>query len=209
LTHPDLFAPPLQKQEEIALEDGATLRIERGFIDAVEGNALLRKFTETLPWEISKVKVFGKTHPIPRLNAWLGAPGAVMTYSKTRFDPHPFTTEIEDLRQRLVAECGTSFNSVLCNLYRDGHDKMGYHSDDERELGDAPLIASLSFGATRKFVLKHKSREVPRIEIPLSHGDLLIMGGQCQRFYKHALPKSVRVKNPRINLTFRQISLSS
>ena len=115
-------------------------------------------------------------------------------------------SEAAALRQRLERACGATFNSVLANLYRDGHDAMGWHSDDEPELGPAPVIASLSLGAQRRFVFRPKApRGPPVLDLELPHGSLLRMAGATQRLYQHALPRMARVQSPRINLTFRRI----
>ena len=141
----------------------------------------------------------------PRLSCWIGDPDAVYTYSHTRFEPQPWTPALRELRDSLSQACGEVYNSVLCNLYRDGHDAMGWHSDSEPELGDAPVIASLSFGATRRFRLRHKrdSARVPKST--LQSGSLLLMAGATQNHYRHDLPRTARECGARINLTFRRI----
>ncbi|HHW4683543.1 MAG TPA: alpha-ketoglutarate-dependent dioxygenase AlkB family protein, partial [Xylella sp.] len=112
---------------------------------------------------------------------------------------------MESLRVCLEDETGAAFNSVLLNRYRDGRDAMGWHSDDESELGEEPLIASLSLGDSRRFVFRHRSERHLRAECVLSHGDLLLMGGMTQRYYQHALPRTAKPVGERINLTFRRI----
>jgi alkylated DNA repair dioxygenase AlkB len=115
---------------------------------------------------------------------------------------------MRELRTRLEKASGGSFNSVLLNLYRDGVDSMGWHSDDEPELGERPVIASVSLGATRRFRLRHKTRaDLEPVVVDLEHGSLLIMKGETQRFWKHQLPKSRRVSEPRLNLTFRRVCI--
>ena len=115
------------------------------------------------------------------------------------------TAIVLELRDLLFAQCGKSYNSVLCNLYRDGHDSMGWHSDDEPELGAEPVIASLSFGALRRFQLRHRHDSSQRLTLDLPSGSLLIMAGRTQQDYRHALPKTARQVGARINLTFRRI----
>ena len=122
-----------------------------------------------------------------------------------RFDPLPWTRTIAKLRDDLAALVGVRFNSVLANLYRDGRDSVGWHSDDEPELGATPVIASLSFGATRTFRLRSRATRESALSIELAHGSLLVMAGDTQRLYQHALPKRAGVMRPRINLTFRRI----
>ncbi|MCH8083059.1 MAG: alpha-ketoglutarate-dependent dioxygenase AlkB, partial [Myxococcales bacterium] len=118
----------------------------------------------------------------------------------------PWLPVILELKTRVEAACNAPFNSVLLNLYRDGADSMGWHSDDEPELGERPVIASLSLGATRRFRLRHRRRkELEAVAIELENGSLLIMEGDTQRFWKHQVSKSKRVAEPRVNLTFRNI----
>lgn len=156
-----------------------------------------------VPWEQHRLNIFGRAVDSPRLSCWIGDAQAVYTYSRTRFVPRPWTPLLAELRRGLQELCAQPFNSVLCNLYRDGRDHMGWHSDDEPELGPAPVIASLSFGATRRFRLRHRQDKAQGLELDLSPGSLLLMAGATQRNYRHALPRALRVHEPRINLTFR------
>lgn len=196
-----------ESEEHVELFDGGTLDLYRRFISKSESVEFFDILKKELKWTASKVVVFGKEHTIPRLNAWYGEQGAAMTYSNAHFDPLPFTPLLQTLRERLETKTNAKYNSVLANLYRSGDDKMGTHSDDEKEFRQNPTIASLSFGATRKFVLKHKKR-AHKVELMLGDGDLLIMRDTCQHFYKHALPQMKRVKAARINLTFRRVYTS-
>jgi alkylated DNA repair dioxygenase AlkB len=126
-------------------------------------------------------------------------------YSGTEFEPRAWPGILLTIRARLADELGLDFNSVLANRYRDGRDAMGWHSDDERELGSAPTIASLSLGATRRFVLKHRLHPERKLALDLPRGSLLVMSGATQRHYRHALPRTARPVGERINLTFRRI----
>src|SRR5690606_19254069 len=130
-------------------------------------------------------------------------------YSGADFVPHPWLPPLQALRERLCEDGFGEFNSVLLNRYRDGNDSMGWHGDDEPAHGPAPLIASVSLGAARRFLLRRRDDNRRRAEYVLGHGDLLIMGGETQRFYQHALPKMARVQGERINLTFRWITSPS
>jgi alkylated DNA repair dioxygenase AlkB len=142
----------------------------------------------------------------PRLTAWVGDPGAVYRYSNVVHEPLPFGPTLSDLRARISAFTGVPFNSVLCNLYRDGDDAMGMHSDSEPELGPDPVIASLSLGAERKFVLRaRKPKDAPAQALTLSDGSLLVMRGSTQCEFKHGVPRVRAALGPRINLTFRRI----
>jgi len=150
--------------------------------------------------------MFGRQVDSPRLSCWMGDPAARYRYSGTEFVPQPWHPALLPLRDQLAAFCGHAFNSVLLNRYRDGDDGMGWHSDNEPELGPAPVIASLSLGAGRRFLLRRRDDHAKKAEVLLDHGDLLVMGGQTQRLYQHCLPKSARPLAERLNLTFRWIN---
>lgn len=176
-----------------------------------EADALFERLLEEIPWERHRLRMFGRELDAPRLSCWIGDPGATYMYSRSRFEPRPWTPSLHPLRERVQQACGARFNSVLANLYRDGQDSMGWHSDDEPELGSQPTIASFSLGATRRFRLR---RRLPRgmrvssadkLELGLTSGSLLCMAGATQQLYQHDLPKSAAVSAPRINLTFRLI----
>jgi alkylated DNA repair dioxygenase AlkB len=189
---------------EIALE-GAQLRIAPGFLAAREADAALDQLRASIGWEQHRIRLFGREHPAPRLSCWIGDPGARYTYSRTRFEPRPWTPVLAGLRDRVAGACGARFNSVLANLYRDGADGMGWHADDEPELGPEPVIASLSLGAARRFLLRQRGG-TQRLGLELPHGSLLVMAGATQARYQHALPKTRRPVTARLNLTFRWIA---
>jgi alkylated DNA repair dioxygenase AlkB len=176
-----------------------------GWLEPAEADRLMAALRDELPWEVHRIRMFGRIVDSPRLSAWVGDRDATYRYSGTRFVPHPWTPSLRALRDRVAEACGARFNSVLANLYRDGADRMGWHSDDEPELGPEPLIASLSLGAARTFRFRAKSGGEP-VAIELGHGSLLRMAGATQRLYKHELPARKRVGGPRINLTFRSIA---
>ncbi|WP_236621807.1 alpha-ketoglutarate-dependent dioxygenase AlkB family protein [Luteimonas huabeiensis] len=183
---------------------GADLRFDPAWLPGAEADALLAMLQRDLPWETHRIRLFGREVASPRLSLWIGDPGAVYRYSGARFAPHPWPPALQALRARLEAATGAAFNSVLANLYRDGRDGMGWHSDDEPELGPRPLIASLSLGAPRRFALKARTGDA-RLALALPHGSLLLMAGDTQRRYRHALPKTAKPVGPRINLTFRLV----
>jgi alkylated DNA repair dioxygenase AlkB len=158
-----------------------------------------------LPWAQHRIRLFGREVLTPRLCAWVGDTGASYAYSGTRFEPLPWNDTLLALRGRLQCEGMGQFNSVLANRYRDGRDSMGWHADDERELGHEPVIASISLGATRRFRLRHRRDPSQRAELPLEHGSLLLMRGATQANYRHDLPKTTRPVGERINLTFRLV----
>lgn len=182
----------------------ADVRFDPGWLGVAEASALFATLLDGIPWENHPVRLFGREHPAPRLSCWIGDAGAAYRYSGVRREPRPWTPALAGLRERVAQAADAAFDSVLANLYRDGRDAMGWHADDEPELGRAPVIASLSLGATRRFVLRHRSG-APRLALDLPPGSLLVMRGATQAHYRHALPRTARPVGPRINLTFRRI----
>ena len=157
-------------------------------------------------WLHEKVMVWGKEHLQPRLTAWYGDPGRSYTYSGTVMHPLPWTNLLLSLRHELEQLTDAKFNSVLLNLYRDQNDRMGFHSDNEPSLGKEPTIASLSYGATRTLIFKHKKlKDLPRRKVPLTSGSVLLMKGMTQQNYVHGIDREAKPCGPRINLTFRNI----
>jgi alkylated DNA repair dioxygenase AlkB len=185
--------------------DGADVRYCASAFSPDQADALLAALLREIPWEQHRLRLFGREVDAPRLSCWIGDADAVYVYSRTRFEPRAWTPALAAIRDDLLARFDLRFNSVLANLYRDGRDSMGWHSDDEPELGREPAIASLSFGAERRF--RFRSRETRRIAgtIDLAHGSLLVMRGATQRFYQHDLPKTSAAVGARVNLTFRTI----
>lgn len=184
---------------------GAELRFFPEWLPTAQANQLLHSLNESIQWENHRIRLFGREVDSPRLSSWIGDAGTAYTYSGTRFQPHPWPTALNDIRQRLVRELDVPFNSVLANRYRDGRDCMGWHSDNEAALGTQPVIASLSLGAARRFVLKHRQEKDRKLALELPHGSLLVMSGDTQAHYRHALPRTARLVGERINLTFRRI----
>lgn len=176
-----------------------------GFVPREQCRALYDALAAEIPWEQHRLKLFGREVPAPRLSAWIGDPGAAYTYSRVKFEPHPWPPALAALRARVAAACDAPFDSVLANLYRSGGDGMGWHADDEPELGPEPVIASLSLGGERRFALRHRERRHPKTELALSDGSLLVMRGPTQQFWQHAIPKTAQPVAARINLTFRRI----
>ncbi|KAB7768023.1 alpha-ketoglutarate-dependent dioxygenase AlkB [Xanthomonas sp. LMG 12461] len=185
---------------------GADLRWYPEWLDPAVAAALCAQLLQDVTWEVHSIRLFGKLVDSPRLSCWIGDADASYRYSGTLFAPHPWPAALLPLRARLAAETGVAFNSVLANRYRDGRDAMGWHSDDERELGPTPVIASLSLGATRRFVLRHRQQPALRQALELTSGGLLLMAGDTQRLYRHALPRTAKPVGERINLTFRRIA---
>ena len=157
-----------------------------------------------LNWETGFIKIFGKTHQIPRLQSWYAEDGIEYTYSGKKLQRHNWNRTLTDIKEEIENITFFKFNSVLANLYRDGNDSMGLHSDDEKELGINPVIASLSLGETRDIHFKHKNIKLS-LDIPQTSGQLIVMYGQTQKYWKHEIKKTKKFKKPRINLTFRNI----
>ncbi|MEL1266175.1 alpha-ketoglutarate-dependent dioxygenase AlkB [Pseudoxanthomonas putridarboris] len=184
---------------------GASLAFMPHWLETDQADALFSELRRAMPWEVHRIRMFGRRVDSPRLSCWMGEPEAVYRYSGADFVPHAWLPALRAIRERLRRELGVPFNSVLANLYRNGHDAMGWHSDDEPELGPRPVIASVSLGATRRFLLKHRKDKALKQAIELPHGSLLVMSGDTQRLYRHALPRTARPVGERINLTFRWI----
>lgn len=175
--------------------------------DAGEATRLFQDLRRQVAWREEEILMFGRRVPVPRRVAWHGDPGASYTYSGTEHQPLPWTPALERVRERVSTLASAHFNAVLLNLYRDGRDGMGWHSDDEPELGRDPVIASVSLGATRRFCMRHRRRKELRLDVPLPHGSVLVLSGATQHHWVHALPKTAAPVGERINLTFRQVGL--
>ncbi len=175
---------------------------QRDFVPDHE--VLERVLWERLDWFQQEIMMFGKPVLQPRLVAWYAETGVDYGYSGIRLQPRAFPAPLDTLRERLFRALGQRFNSVLCNGYRDGADSMGWHADDEPELGPRPLIASISLGQTRRFRIRSRVSQ-ESLGLDLEPGSLLVMYGHSQRDYQHALPKTRRAVGRRINLTFRQV----
>ena len=184
---------------------GTELWFAADWLPAGQADALFAELRDSIEWESHRIRLFGREVDSPRLSSWIGDEGAAYTYSGTRFEPHPWPSALAGIRERLSRELDCGFNSVLANLYRSGSDYMGWHSDNEAALGPHPIIASLSLGATRRFVLKGRLEPSRKLELPLAHGSLLVMRGDTQANYRHSLPRTARPIGERINLTFRRI----
>jgi alkylated DNA repair dioxygenase AlkB len=187
------------------LLDGAELELCLDFVDQAEQPQLFAALMRTLPWQQREIRMFGRSVLEPRETAWIGDPHAVYTYSGRVNEPVPWPAELNALRMRVSERTGQMFNCVLCNLYRDGRNSMGLHSDAEPELGQNPVIGSVSLGATRRFQLRHRKQRDAKLDIDLPSGSLLIMGAATQHHYRHGVPKQPAITEPRINLTFRRI----
>lgn len=199
-----LFAPQA-RWERVAMPDADVTYLPHLGLAQSDGKTL-RQLVAEVPWRAEDVVMWGRRIPQPRLTAWYGDPGAHYAYSGLKLDPLPWTPLLADIKSRVETAAGAMFNSVLLNYYRDEHDSIGFHSDDEPELGNEPVIASLSLGAERTFIFKHKRVKQQRpVHILLAPGSLLLMRGETQHCWRHGIPKECGPCGPRINLTFRRI----
>jgi alkylated DNA repair dioxygenase AlkB len=182
------------------------LQYHENIFDVQSQNTLFDSLKRDIAWKQDHIKLFGKVHPTPRLVAWYGDPHCTYTYSGVVNTPLAWTPTLLTIKDRIEQLLyPAKFNCVLLNYYRDGHDKMGWHSDDEKELGPNPSIASVSFGATRRFDFKHKTDPNNKFSLELHSGSVLLMQGDMQHHWLHQLPAQKRILTPRINLTFRFI----
>ncbi len=188
----------------LAMPDADVLFYE-DFFSEEESNRYFDTLRETIAWEQQELKMFGKQIALPRLTAWYGDEGKPYSYSGITHHPHRWTPELLEIKSKIESVADLAFNSVLLNLYRDEQDSVGWHSDDETELGENPVIASVSFGDVRQFQFKHKTNDSQRLALDLTSGSLLLMRGATQHHWKHRIPKSKQAKSERMNLTFRVI----
>lgn len=200
----DLF-PPDMRLRRVPMPDADVFYLDRLALPKPDA-ALLRRLIAEVAWRAEEVVMWGRRLPQPRLTAWYGDAGARYAYSGIELHPLPWTPLLLDIKARIERTVGSSFNSALLNYYRDHHDSIGFHSDNEPELGERPVIASLSLGEERNFILKHKTaKHLEPVRLHLAPGSLLLMKGDTQRCWRHGIPKESRPCGPRINLTFRQI----
>jgi alkylated DNA repair dioxygenase AlkB len=186
------------------LPRGAWLDHEPSWLEAAEADAVLATLRDELAWEQRAIVLFGRSVLQPRLIAWAGA--LAYRYSGQTLDPRPFTPTLGRLLEEVRDRAGVPFNHVLANRYRDGRDSMGLHADDEAELGEDPVVATVSLGTTRRFVVKARRKaDASGVALDLEHGSLVVMGGACQRHYVHGVPRQAQVRDERISLTFRRL----
>jgi alkylated DNA repair dioxygenase AlkB len=193
----------LSNYPNILPEEGETYYFGKIFSEE-EANQYFDILLKTISWKQDEVMIFGKRIITKRQTAWYGDGAFDYTYSKITRTALPWTPQLLKIKERVEEVSGLEFNSCLLNLYHSGEEGMSWHSDAEAELGKDPAIASLSLGAQRKFVLKHKTSK-EKISVALEHGSLLLMRGTTQKHWLHSLPKTKKVQEPRINLTFRKI----
>lgn len=168
-------------------------------------DALLRTLIKEIAWQQPTVQVFGESHRIPRLQCWMGDPQAHYGYSGLPMKPTPWHPKVAHLKQTVERICGHQFNAVLLNYYRNGLDHMGWHSDDEAELGTAPWVASYNLGESREFALRRKGESKTALKFTLMHDQLMLMNPTVQHDWQHSVPIRKRANGARVNMTFRAI----
>jgi alkylated DNA repair dioxygenase AlkB len=183
----------------------ADLRYQPHWVSADTADRWLQTLLAQTPWSQPQIKLYGRRFLVPRLVAWYGDANVQLRYSGLVHEPLPWTPLLAEIRETVQRQVGQDINGVLLNLYRDGQDAMGWHSDDEPELGPDPYVVSLSLGATRRFDFRRKGASRIEHSIQLEHGSLLVMSGPTQHHWQHQIARTRKVSEPRLNLTFRQI----
>ena len=185
----------------IEIRDGGRLLYEPGLFSSGEADRVFAYLLDEIPWKQETIR----GHPLPRLNAWYSDPGLRYEYSGITQEGGSWTDPLLEIKKRVESCAGAAFNSMLLNRYRDGNDSIGFHTDAEPELGPDPVVATVSFGSSRDFVLKHRKQRQERITYQLAHGSCLIMAGTSQHHWLHGLPKTREAVGERVSLTFRRI----
>ena len=175
------------------------------FIDTIKATELFKHLKENIAWQHDNIKVYGKIYKQPRLTALYGNIKKSYTYSNITMKPHAFTEELNTIKKAIETIAQIHFTTCLLNLYRDGKDSNGWHADDEPELGNNPVIASISLGQERFFNLRNIHNKKLKTKILLEHGSLLLMKGETQHYWQHQIPKTTKKIKERINLTYRVV----
>ncbi len=197
----------INKKHVFDLPD-ADIILYNKFFSRETSDELFQSLKDTIQWQQDQIKFYGKEFNVPRLTALYGDKNKSYSYSGIQMHPHEWNQDLLFIKKHIEKVTNVAFSSCLLNYYRDGKDSNDWHQDNEKVLGVNPIIASVSFGETRPFQLKHMSRtDLKKIDIPLSHGSFLLMKGTTQHFWKHKIPKTTRNISERINLTFRVIKI--
>ncbi len=197
----------VNKKHVFDLPDADIILYNR-FFPTETSHRLFQSLKDTIQWQQDQIKFYGKEFNVPRLTALYGDKNKSYSYSGIQMHPHEWNQDLLFIKKQIEKVANVAFSSCLLNYYRDGKDSNDWHQDNEKVLGVNPIIASVSFGETRPFQLKHMSRtDLKKIDIPLTHGSFLLMKGTTQHFWKHKIPKTTRNISERINLTFRVIKI--
>ena len=197
---PEAFKKP---GDNLLPKDGEVL-FYPDFFSKTDSDRLLKSLTENIKWQQDQIRFFGKMIDVPRLTAWYGENDKPYAYSGILMNPHPWNSDLLEIKSKIEEIAKVDFSSVLLNLYRDGKDSVSWHCDNEKELGQNPVIGSVSFGATRTFKLRHLQDKIVE-KLELTNGSYVLMKGETQHKWEHEIPKTTRKLSPRINLTFRVI----
>ena len=198
----DLFNNDNQLRD---LKNNLNVEYIRDCFNKTEREVFFELLKKNIDWKQDFIKMFGKSHPLPRLTAWYGDEKKTYTYSGIPMTPLPWTKDLMEVKSKIEVYSKIQFNSVLLNYYRTGNDSVSWHSDDEKELGEEPIIGSVSFGELRKFRLRNKEDKKLIHNYELDNGSLLIMRGKTQKYWEHEIPKTKKNVRSRINLTFRVV----
>ncbi|MDZ8108881.1 MAG: alpha-ketoglutarate-dependent dioxygenase AlkB [Nostoc sp. DedQUE12a] len=194
-------------KEVLSMQD-AEVTFYRNFFNQQDSDDIFQTLLNQIKWRQDKMKIYGKEINLPRKTAWYGDRNMSYKFSGIHLDPEPWIPTLLQVKKKVEEIAKVNFNSVLLNLYRDGNDGISWHTDAEPELGENPVIASVSFGGARRFMFRHKHNQDLKAEIELVHGSFLLMAGVTQHFWQHQIPKTSKQVQPRINLTFRVINNS-
>jgi len=206
----DIFGNPINP--DLGIKPSIRLNIIRNgeytyqpsFFNLALSDRFFQDFRKNILWRQESMNMYGKKVSFPRLTSWYGDNDKPYTFSGITLSPSPWTQSLVEIKNMIQEFSKAQFNSVLLNLYRHGNDSISWHTDAEPELGKNPIIASVTFGASRTFQLRHKHTK-EQIELELTHGSLLIMQGELQHYWQHQIPKTKKIIGERINLTFRNI----
>jgi alkylated DNA repair dioxygenase AlkB len=191
--------------KEVLPMPDAKVTFYRNFFNSQKSDEIYQILLNEIHWRQDRMKLYGKEIDLPRKTAWYGDRDKSYTFSGIHLDPEPWTPTLLYVKNRIEEVAEVQFNSVLLNLYRHGNDGISWHTDAEPELGENPVIGSVSFGGARRFMLRHRQDQDLRSEVELTHGSFLLMAGETQHFWQHQIPKTSKKVEPRINLTFRLI----
>jgi alkylated DNA repair dioxygenase AlkB len=202
MIQPDLFSTILNRGLNILPFDGE-VNVYPGFFSKKESDHYLEVLLSDIEWQQDKMKIYGKEVDLPRLTAWYGEHLSDYSYSGISMKTKPWLPELVSIKNKIEAFTGIKFTSVLLNYYRDGNDSVSWHRDNEKVLRVNPVIASVSFGATRTFKFRHVNNFSLVRSVELEHGTFVLMKGETQHKWQHQIPKSKKIRKPRISLTFR------
>jgi alkylated DNA repair dioxygenase AlkB len=199
-----LFNQQHQGTTHTVLEQDGRVEYMSGFFNENQSTLLFDQLLQSLDWQADQIMMFGKMITTKRKVAWVGDSDCSYTYSGVKKHPQAWTSELLQIKAQLEKLAGCVFNSCLLNLYHNGEEGMGWHSDDEKELDPKAPIVSVSFGASRKFAFRHKIDKT-KATVILENGSVLMMHPPTQEYWSHSLVTTKLATPARINLTFRSI----